>query len=210
MPGIEFDVHLTSDGKLAVIHDHSTARVAAASLDVERSNWKELSALDIGSWKGRKWKGERIVELRELFEEFGESFYYDIELKSNISSDYGLEAAVAACLRDAFASKGGLTGRILVSLLQPDGACSFQIPVLRDTDGDHLVERRRRPRVPSSRRGPMDRQGRRAQTRQGQGHSHFLPPLEEAGTLPDTALDGGRQNRGRTASLPRMRGRDLE
>jgi glycerophosphoryl diester phosphodiesterase len=126
MPGIEFDVHLTSDGKLAVIHDHSTARVAAASLDVERSNWKELSALDIGSWKGRKWKGERIVELRELFEEFGESFYYDIELKSSISSDYGLEAAVAACLRDAFASKGGLTGRILVSSFNPMALARFK------------------------------------------------------------------------------------
>lgn len=29
MPGIEFDVHLTKDGKLAVIHDHSTARWVA-------------------------------------------------------------------------------------------------------------------------------------------------------------------------------------
>jgi glycerophosphoryl diester phosphodiesterase len=126
MPDIEFDVHLTSDGRLAVIHDHSTKRVATASLDVERSTWKELSALDIGSWKGNKWKGERIVELHELFEEFGETFYYDIELKSNISSDYGLEAAVAACLRDAFASKKGLTGRILVSSFNPMALARFK------------------------------------------------------------------------------------
>ena len=126
MPGIEFDVHLTGDGKLAVIHDHTTQRVAGAPLDVERSTFKELSALDIGSWKGGQWKGERIVELRALFEEFGESLYYDVELKSNISSDYGLEAAVAACLRDAFASKGGLTGRILVSSFNPMALARFK------------------------------------------------------------------------------------
>jgi glycerophosphoryl diester phosphodiesterase len=119
IPGIEFDVHLTGDGRLAVIHDHSTERVAEASLEVERSTWKELSALDVGSWKGSAWKGERIPQLKELFEEFGESFYYDLELKSNISADYGLEEAVAACLRDAFASKGGLAGRILVSSFNP-------------------------------------------------------------------------------------------
>jgi glycerophosphoryl diester phosphodiesterase len=126
MPGIEFDVHLTSDGKIAVIHDHSTARVAGTALEIERSSWKDLSALDIGSWKGDKWKGERISELRELFEEFGESFYYDVELKSSISADYGLEAAVAACLRDAFASKGGMTGRILVSSFNPMALARFK------------------------------------------------------------------------------------
>ena len=126
MPGIEFDVHLTKDGKLAVIHDHSTARVGGASMDVETSNLKDLSALDIGSWKGSQWKGERIIELRELFEEFGDSLYYDVELKSNISSDYGLEAAVAACLRDAFSTKSGLTGRILVSSFNPMALARFK------------------------------------------------------------------------------------
>jgi glycerophosphoryl diester phosphodiesterase len=126
MPGIELDVHLTSDGKLAVIHDHSTARVAAEPLEVEKSNWRELSALDIGSWKGSQWKGERIIELRELFEEFGESFYYDVELKNGISSDPGLEAAVASCLRDAFSSKSAMTGRILVSSFNPIALARFK------------------------------------------------------------------------------------
>jgi glycerophosphoryl diester phosphodiesterase len=126
MPGIELDVHLTSDGKLAVIHDHSTSRVAGAALEIERSTWKEISALEVGSWKGQQWKGERIVQLGELFEEFGEAFYYDIELKSNVPSDYGLEASVAACLRDAFSTKGGLTGRILVSSFNPMSLARFK------------------------------------------------------------------------------------
>jgi glycerophosphoryl diester phosphodiesterase len=120
MPGIELDVHLTSDGKLAVIHDHNTARVTTGpALEVERSTWKDLSAIDVGSWKGSEWKGERIIELRQLFEEFGDAFYYDIEIKSRVVSDYGLEKTLAACLRDAFAALGALAGRILVSSFNP-------------------------------------------------------------------------------------------
>jgi glycerophosphoryl diester phosphodiesterase len=127
IPGIELDVHLTSDGKLAVIHDHSTARVTTgAALEIERSTWKELSAIDVGSWKGSEWKGERIVELRQLFEEFGDAFYYDVEIKSNVASDYGLEKALAACLRDAFSSSGSLAGRILISSFNPMALARFK------------------------------------------------------------------------------------
>jgi glycerophosphoryl diester phosphodiesterase len=126
IPGIELDVHLTNDGKLAVIHDPNTGRVSGTALEVERSAWKDISSLDIGSWKGKQWKGERIIELRELFDEFGEGFYYDVELKSSIAGDFGLEATVAACLRDAFASKGGLTGRILVSSFNPMALARFK------------------------------------------------------------------------------------
>jgi glycerophosphoryl diester phosphodiesterase len=127
IPGIELDVHLTSDGKLAVIHDYNTARVTTgAALEVERSTWKDLSAIDVGSWKGSEWKGERIVELRRLFEEFGDAFYYDVEIKSHIASDYGLEKALAACLRDAFSSVGSLAGRILVSSFNPMALARFK------------------------------------------------------------------------------------
>jgi glycerophosphoryl diester phosphodiesterase len=126
IPGIELDVHLSADGGLPVIHDHSTSRVAGKALEVERSSMKELAALDVGSWKGEKWKGERILALRELFEEFGDSFYFDIELKNRVSSDYGLEGAVAACLRDAFSSKGELAGRILVSSFNPASLARFK------------------------------------------------------------------------------------
>lgn len=126
IPGVELDVHMTSDGRLAVIHDSATARVAGTAMEVERSAWKDLAALDIGSWKGKQWKGERIIELRELFEEFGESLYYDVELKSSIAGDFGLEATVASCLRDAFASTKGLTGRIVVSSFNPMALARFK------------------------------------------------------------------------------------
>lgn len=127
IPGIELDVHLTRDGKLAVIHDHTTARVSpGTSLEIERSTWKELSAVDIGSWKGPEWKAERIAELPQLFEEYGDAFYYDIEMKSSVPSDYGLEKALAACLRDAFATRGDLAGKVLVSSFNPMALARFK------------------------------------------------------------------------------------
>jgi glycerophosphoryl diester phosphodiesterase len=127
IPGIELDVHLTGDGKLAVIHDHNTARVTTgAALEVERSTWKDLSPIDIGSWKGSEWKGERIPLLHELFEEFGDAFYYDVEIKSHVASDYGLEKALAACLRDACSTKGALAGKILVSSFNPMALARFK------------------------------------------------------------------------------------
>ena len=126
IPAVELDVHLSSDGGLPVIHDHTTSRVAGKDLEVERSTMKELASLDIGSWKGEEWEGERVLALRELFEEFGDSLCYDIEIKNRISSDYGLEGAVAACLRDAFSSRPGMAGRILISSFNPVALARFK------------------------------------------------------------------------------------
>jgi glycerophosphoryl diester phosphodiesterase len=126
IPGIELDVHLTADGKLAVIHDYDAVRVASSPLEMERATWKEVAALDIGSWMGAEWKGQRVLELGELLEEFGETFYYDIELKTRVAADYGLESTVASRLRDAFASKPGLSGRVLVSSFNPLSLARFK------------------------------------------------------------------------------------
>lgn len=111
IPGVELDVHLTSDGQLAVFHDHFAGRVAEGKgLELERCSWPDLATLDIGSWKGHEYSSERIPLLPELLDEFGSSFYWDIELKNRVPADYGLEAAVAKALRDA-----GLVGNCLVS-----------------------------------------------------------------------------------------------
>jgi glycerophosphoryl diester phosphodiesterase len=140
MPGVELDVHLTADGKLVVFHDHFTGRLAGADgiapgpeargkgLKLEESSLAELQKLDIGSWKGKEYAKERIFLLSELFEEFGDSFYYDIELKSTARTDYGLEAATAAVIRAAGKGKGGaeLASRCLISSFNPVSLARFK------------------------------------------------------------------------------------
>jgi len=65
---VEIDVHLTSDAKLAVIHDPDTARVTANAtrLVVAESTFSQLRSVDVGVWKGRPFAGQKIPLLQEV------------------------------------------------------------------------------------------------------------------------------------------------
>lgn len=115
-PGVELDIHLTVDGQLVIIHDHNTTRVSpGTSLVVEESTTAQLKDIDIGSWKGQQWKGERPPLLSELFEELGNDLYFDVEIKSGKAEDKGLEAALTRLL----SSFGYGAERIVVSSFNP-------------------------------------------------------------------------------------------
>jgi glycerophosphoryl diester phosphodiesterase len=62
----EVDVRSTLDGRLVVIHDDSTARTTGADLKVADHSLSDLRQLDAGSWKGRRWKGEKLPTLEEV------------------------------------------------------------------------------------------------------------------------------------------------
>lgn len=61
----ELDIHLTSDQQMVVIHDADTMRVAGEKKVVKQTSLAELRSLDVGSWKGAQWKGEKIPTLAE-------------------------------------------------------------------------------------------------------------------------------------------------
>lgn len=120
VPGIELDVHLTADCKLAIIHDDSTERTCqddsgnVVSFAIEKTDWQRLSNLDAGIWKGRDFSGEKIPLLNEVFKVFGSDCYFDIELKSRSTSDRGLERLTAQTI-----SRFGLQSRCIVSSFNP-------------------------------------------------------------------------------------------
>ncbi|MFM8273257.1 MAG: glycerophosphodiester phosphodiesterase [Gemmata sp.] len=62
----EFDVYLTKDKKVVVIHDATTKRTAGADLKVADSTLEELRKLDAGNWKGAKFAGEKLPTLEEM------------------------------------------------------------------------------------------------------------------------------------------------
>jgi glycerophosphoryl diester phosphodiesterase len=65
--GSEFDIYLTKDGKIAVIHDKDTKRTAGGTnLAVATSTLAELRAVDVGRWKGEKFAGEKVPTLDEM------------------------------------------------------------------------------------------------------------------------------------------------
>src|SRR5262245_15219893 len=64
--GSEFDIHLTRDGKIAVLHDKDTKRTAGVKLVAADTPLAELRALDVGAWKGPRFVGEKVPTLAEM------------------------------------------------------------------------------------------------------------------------------------------------
>jgi len=63
---IELDLWLSKDGKLVVFHDADTKRYEKEPRKVPELTWDELQQLDVGSWKGEQFKGERIPTLESI------------------------------------------------------------------------------------------------------------------------------------------------
>jgi glycerophosphoryl diester phosphodiesterase len=62
----EFDVFLSKDGKIVVIHDPTTNRTAGVDGKVVEMTLDQLKKLDVGKWKGERFAGEPIPTLDEV------------------------------------------------------------------------------------------------------------------------------------------------
>ena len=91
---IECDVHLTRDGRLAVIHDHTLERTTNGSGAVAVLTMAELKELDAGG-------GQRIPELAEVLELAHGKVGVAIEVKSLPVKYPGIEETLVKALRDA-------------------------------------------------------------------------------------------------------------
>lgn len=77
----EGDFYLTADGQVICAHDKDAKRVAGSPLVLEKSTAEELRDLDVGSWKGDRWKGERMPMFQEVLDEVGDGQIF-VEIKS--------------------------------------------------------------------------------------------------------------------------------
>ena len=82
---IEGDFWLTKDKEIVCIHDSNTSRVTKKhfNLDVRTSTLKELKKIDIGSWKGDKFKNSQIPTLGEILQIIPKDKGIFIELKDD-------------------------------------------------------------------------------------------------------------------------------
>jgi glycerophosphoryl diester phosphodiesterase len=88
---IECDVHLSSDGHLVVIHDHTLDRTTNGSGLVAQHTLAELRALDAGA-------GERLPVLAEVCELARDRVGLCVEIKQIPIPYPGLEERLVACL----------------------------------------------------------------------------------------------------------------
>ena len=83
--GVEFDVHMTKDDELVIIHDEKINRTSNGKGFIKDMTLEELRTYDFGSWFSIKFKGEVIPTLYEVLEIFKEtSHHINIELKSDV------------------------------------------------------------------------------------------------------------------------------
>ena len=80
---IEFDVHLTRDGHLVIIHDSTVDRTTDGTGRVADLTLDEIQQLDAGSWFAPEFAGERIMTLAKTLELIGARARMNVQLKAN-------------------------------------------------------------------------------------------------------------------------------
>jgi glycerophosphoryl diester phosphodiesterase len=77
---IEFDVKLTADGQVIVLHDQTVDRTTNGTGNVSKFSLAALRELDAGTRFSSQFQGERIPTLGEVFETVGRRVHINIEL----------------------------------------------------------------------------------------------------------------------------------
>ena len=79
---VELDVRLTKDGKVVVFHDRKLDRTSNGAGPVGTHTLSEMKSLDVGSWYGPRFKGERVLTLEEVFADLPSDFPIYVEAKA--------------------------------------------------------------------------------------------------------------------------------
>ena len=78
---IELDVQLTNNGEVIVMHDSNAYRTTGVDANIVNMTYKEVKALDAGSWFSDEYVGENVPSLKEVLELTQGKIKLNIELK---------------------------------------------------------------------------------------------------------------------------------
>ena len=101
--GMEFDVHLTRDGQLVIIHDETIDRTSGRHGKIKDMTFEELCRVNFAypDKFGDAFPFQRIPTLREYFELVaGRDIISNIELKTGVYEYPGIEAEVLKLIRE--------------------------------------------------------------------------------------------------------------
>ena len=128
---IEFDVALTKDGQLVLMHDATVDRTTDGTGPVADLTLEEVRKLDAGAWKGKKFKNERVPTLKEALAMMPENIWLNVHLKGG--TDLAKKAATEivavdrqhqcflACGRDAAHSARTVSDEIQICNMEEQG-----------------------------------------------------------------------------------------
>ena len=78
---VEIDVWMTKDRRIVALHDSTTERTTGKDWNVAERTLAEIEELDAGSWKDRKWAGQRIPTLEAVLATVPDGKRLFIEIK---------------------------------------------------------------------------------------------------------------------------------
>lgn len=97
---VEFDVKLTADGFLILMHDDTLERTTDGKGAVARTSLAEIRALDAGGWLADSWRGARVPTLDEAIRVLDEcGLAANIEIKPCPGREVETALAVAHLVR---------------------------------------------------------------------------------------------------------------
>jgi glycerophosphoryl diester phosphodiesterase len=98
---VELDIMLSKDGRIVVIHDTDTKRLAGVDRPVANQTFDELRMLDVGRWKDARWAGTRIPLFSDALASIPPGKRLFIEIKSDSAILPELKRELAAARRPA-------------------------------------------------------------------------------------------------------------
>jgi glycerophosphoryl diester phosphodiesterase len=119
--GFELDVQLSADGVPVVIHDDTVDATTNGTGVVTDMTLESLQMLDAGSWFAPQFAETRIPTLAQVFEQFGQRAWINVELKTMASDPKPLASAVANCIVEY-----NMQERVLISSFHPLALQSFR------------------------------------------------------------------------------------
>lgn len=106
--GVELDVGLTADGRLAVMHDATLDRTTTGTGSLAGRRALDLAELDAGSWFDPQFMGTPVPMLEDVFDLLGGKLLINVEIKPE--AGHPAEERVADLIRNR-----GLVESVLVS-----------------------------------------------------------------------------------------------
>lgn len=94
---LEIDIHMTKDGEIIMMHDHTVDRTTNGTGLISQLTLEEIRALDAGSWKDESFKGEKVPTFREFLEFMKDypEIMVNVELKDypHMTGEFAYESA---------------------------------------------------------------------------------------------------------------------
>lgn len=128
---IEFDVRMTKDKKLVIIHDDTVDRTTNGTGLVNELTLDEIQNLDAGSWKSKGFAGEKVPTFTEALAVMPKNIWLNIHLKGDeelgeatakvLLSEGRIHQGVIACGSDAARGVRKVNRKIMICNMERQG-----------------------------------------------------------------------------------------